>query len=91
MKSKEICLIGGSGFVGRHLAGELTRRGYQLRVLTRKRERRRALLVFPTLDLIEADVHDLNQLGEAIDGQAITAELSKVGISVALLADDSPT
>ena len=68
MKSKQICLIGGSGFVGRHLAGELTRRGYQLRVLTRKRERRRALLVFPTLELIDADVHDSSQLSEAIDG-----------------------
>lgn len=78
MKSKQICLIGGSGFVGRHLAGALTRRGYQLRVLTRKRERRRALLVFPTLDLIETDVHDPEQLGEAIDGCDVVVNLAGI-------------
>ena len=78
METKEICLIGGTGFVGRHLAGDLTRRGYHIRVLTRKRERRRALLVCPTLELIEADIHDPKQLTDAIDGCAAVVNLAGI-------------
>ncbi len=57
MKIKRICILGGSGFVGRHLCAELARRRYRIRVLTRRREPARQLLVFPTLELIEADIH----------------------------------
>ena len=74
----EICLIGGSGFIGRHLASELTRRGYRIRVLTRRRERRRALLVCPTLELIESNVHDLQQLTSAISGCAAVVNLAGI-------------
>ena len=78
MRTQEICLIAGTGFVGRHLAGELTRRGYRIRVITRKRERRRALLVVPTLDLVEADVHDPAQLSEAVEGCAAVVNLAGI-------------
>lgn len=57
MKNKRICILGGSGFVGRHLCAELARRRYRIRVLTRRREPARQLLVFPTLELVEADIH----------------------------------
>lgn len=68
MGSKNICLLGGTGFVGRHLASELARRGYRTRVLTRRRERHRELLVIPTLDLIETDVHQPERLAGALSG-----------------------
>lgn len=55
---KTIAILGGTGFVGRHLVNHLTKARYPLRVLTRRRERHRDLLVIPTLDLVEADVHD---------------------------------
>jgi uncharacterized protein YbjT (DUF2867 family) len=55
---KTIAILGGTGFVGRHLASRLTKARYPLKVLTRRRERRRDLLVIPTLELVEADVHD---------------------------------
>ncbi|MDQ3773216.1 MAG: complex I NDUFA9 subunit family protein [Pseudomonadota bacterium] len=55
---KAIAILGGTGFVGRHLANRLTKARYPLKVLTRRRERHRDLLVIPTLDLVEADVHD---------------------------------
>jgi len=58
MKQHHICIVGGSGFVGRHLAARLARDGHQLRVLTRRRERHRDLLVLPTLELLECNVHD---------------------------------
>jgi len=58
MHKSHICLLGGTGFVGQHLINHLTGLGYTLRVLTRHRERHRALLVNPDVDLIEADIHD---------------------------------
>jgi NADH dehydrogenase len=62
MKTKTVCVLGGSGFVGRHLCAVLARRGFSIRVLTRRRERCRHLLVFPTLELVETDIHYASRL-----------------------------
>ena len=67
-RSRTICVLGGTGFVGRHLAAELVRRGHFVRVPTRRRERHRPLLVLPGVELIQADVHDERALGELLDG-----------------------
>lgn len=65
MLIRKICILGGSGFVGRTLANRLTRDGYKLRVLTRDREsHRQKLILLPTTELVEADVHDPRQLRE---------------------------
>jgi uncharacterized protein YbjT (DUF2867 family) len=66
MQLRKICLIGGTGFVGGNLATELARRGYALKILTRRRERNRDMLVFPRIDLVETDVHYVSNLTEAI-------------------------
>lgn len=78
MKQHTICIVGGSGFVGRHLATRLARDGHQVRVLTRRRERQRALLVLPTLELIECNVHDTEALRQAVNGCDVVVNL--VGI-----------
>jgi uncharacterized protein YbjT (DUF2867 family) len=57
MTSRRLLILGGTGFIGRHLAAEAVRRGWHVTVPTRHRESARALTVLPTLDLIEADVH----------------------------------
>ncbi|MDX1433237.1 MAG: complex I NDUFA9 subunit family protein [Gammaproteobacteria bacterium] len=62
MAVRRVCILGGTGFVGRHLCCELGRRRLELRVLTRRRERRRDLIVLPSLELVEADVHSLADL-----------------------------
>ena len=63
MLIKTICILGGTGFVGRTLANRLTHDGLLLRVLTRNRERNKDnLILLPTLDLVEADIHDPDQL-----------------------------
>ncbi len=64
MKIDTVCMLGGTGFVGRRLIQELTASGYKLRVLTRRRERHRDLLVLPNLTLVEADIHDARALAE---------------------------
>lgn len=75
---KNVLIIGGSGFIGSYLIQRLTRRGYSLRVPTRHRERARHLLVFPTLELLQADVHDPRQLARLMEGQDAVVNL--VGI-----------
>ena len=62
MNYETICILGGTGFVGQHLASRLTRHGYKVHVLTRHRERHRALIVNPAITLLEADVHDTEVL-----------------------------
>jgi uncharacterized protein YbjT (DUF2867 family) len=62
MKNNTVCLLGGTGFVGYHLANRLTHHGYTVNILTRRRERHRELLVNPAIRVIEADVYDTNQL-----------------------------
>jgi uncharacterized protein YbjT (DUF2867 family) len=58
MKRNIIVLLGATGFVGTNIANRLTRLGYRVRALTRSRERGRTLWMMPSVDLIEADVHD---------------------------------
>ncbi len=68
MSEQTICVLGGTGFVGRHLVSRLAERRLQVKVLTRRRERHRALLVLPTVKLIEADVHDQAALNQHFQG-----------------------
>jgi NADH dehydrogenase len=64
--ARRVCLLGGTGFVGRRVAGELVQSGYRVRIPTRNRERHRRLLVLPGVDLINADVHDSATLSRLV-------------------------
>src|SRR5688572_10953967 len=68
MRVAKLCILGGSGFVGRSLASRLISSGHKLRVITRSREHARDLWVLPGLELIEGDVHDSRLLGETLQG-----------------------
>ena len=76
--ARRIGILGGTGFVGRHLIGELARHPLQIRVLTRHRERHRQLLVFPRLELVETDIHYVSNLGNQLQG--CDAVINLVGI-----------
>lgn len=79
MLIRKICILGGSGFVGRTLANRLTRDGYDLRVLTRDREANRCnLILLPTLELVQADVHDRSVLERQFAG--CDAVINLIGI-----------
>ncbi len=58
MKIDSVCVLGGTGFVGRHVVTRLNNAGKHVRVLTRRRERNRDLLVLPNVEIVEADIHD---------------------------------
>ena len=78
MHKETICLLGGTGFVGQHLVNTLTQQGYQVRVLTRRRERHRALLANPAVTLIETDVHNVDELRRQFTG--VDAVINLVGV-----------
>lgn len=64
MKTLSICVLGGTGFVGSHLCAELVKRGHNVKILTRRRERHRELLILPSAQIIESDIHDEAQLNK---------------------------
>lgn len=78
MKTYNICVLGGTGFVGKHLINRLASEGHQIRVLTRHREQHRDLLVLPTVTLISANIHNQNELSKNFAGQDVIINL--VGI-----------
>ena len=56
MKLDKVLVLGGSGFIGRHVVAALVRRGIDVTVPSRRRERAKHLILLPTVDVIEADV-----------------------------------
>ena len=62
MKRNTLCLLGGTGFVGRRLLSLLSKQGHHIRVLSRHPQRHRDLAVLPGVELIQADVHDIVEL-----------------------------
>lgn len=78
MNQETICILGGSGFVGSHLAHRLSRDGYRVRILTRRPQWHRALAVNPNITLAEANVHDIAVLRRQFAGCAVVINL--VGI-----------
>ena len=73
-----VCILGGTGFVGRHLAARLVARGHSVKVLTRHRFLHTDMLVLPTLDLVQADVYDPGVLRREFEG--CDAVVNLVGI-----------
>lgn len=73
-----VLLVGGSGFLGSHVARRLAARGVPVAVPTRHRERAKHLIVLPTVDVVEADVHDEAALAGLCAGKDAVVNL--VGI-----------
>lgn len=79
MEIRSVTIVGGSGFLGRHLARILAERGAIVTIPTRNRERvKEELIVLPTAELVEADVHADADLERVIAGA--DAVVALVGI-----------
>jgi len=78
MKLDRIVVLGGSGFVGRHVVRMLVEQGKQVVVTTRRRDRAKHLFMFPTVEVVEADVCDPAQLTAVLRG--CDAAINLVGV-----------
>ena len=78
MEINNVCVIGGSGFVGRHIVHRLSAQRYLVRVPTRRRERIGQLILLPTVDVIEANVHSESELEGLVRG--MDAVINLVGV-----------
>jgi NADH dehydrogenase len=79
---RHILVIGGTGFLGSAIVRELARRpasaDFRFTLPTRRRERARHLLVLPTANVVDADVHDPATLARLVQGQ--DAVINLVGV-----------
>ena len=75
--ASKILVLGGSGFVGRHLIERLQRAGAQVTVPTRRRAGAgaRQLWPLPCVDLVEADVMQPGTLGRLMPGHDAVVNL----------------
>ncbi len=73
-----VCVMGGTGFVGRRIVRLLCKQGFAVRVPTRNRDKaRQALGEFP-VEVVAADVHDPVELAKLFEGVNVVINL--VGI-----------
>lgn len=79
MEITTVAVLGGSGFIGRHVCQRLAAEGYRVRVATRDRERAKDhLILLPTMDLAVVNVHDPAQLAAFVNGA--DAVINLVGV-----------
>ncbi len=78
MRFGKVLVLGGSGFVGRHLVAALVRRGIRVTVPSRRRERAKHLILLPTVDVVEADINERGVLDRLARGH--DALVNVVGI-----------
>jgi NADH dehydrogenase len=74
----DILVIGGAGFIGRHIVNRLIDRGLKVTVPVRHRSRAGHLITLPTIEVVEADVHDDGVLHRLVAGR--DAVINLVGI-----------
>jgi uncharacterized protein YbjT (DUF2867 family) len=72
---KNILVLGGTGFVGRHLCKELVRLQYRVTVPTRNVSKAQHVQSLPFLDLVQADVHDEAALARLVAGHDAVVNL----------------
>jgi NADH dehydrogenase len=74
----QVCVLGGTGFIGQAILGRLGAAGHEVKVLTRNPAQHRGLKVLPSVRFVRADVHDEATLEDQFDGCEVVINL--VGI-----------
>jgi NADH dehydrogenase len=76
--SLKVCVLGGTGFIGREIVGRLGAAGHDVKVLTRNPAQHRELKVLPSVQFVRVDVHDETRLEDEFEGSDVVINL--VGI-----------
>jgi NADH dehydrogenase len=77
-KMKKVLVLGGSGFVGRHVVAALARAGHAVTVPTRRWAHARHLLTWPQVTVREVDVMDAAALQAVVRGHDVVIHLIAV-------------
>jgi uncharacterized protein YbjT (DUF2867 family) len=78
MRHTNVLVLGGSGFIGRYIVNQLVGQGCRVLVPARRRDKAKHLILLPTCDVVEADIHDDVTLARLVAGQHAVVNL--VGI-----------
>ena len=78
MTIKNITVLGGAGFVGSSLVTKLDQAGYKVKVLSRRRESSKHLILLPNVQVVECDISNNHALKQALIGS--DAVINLVGI-----------
>ena len=78
MTIKTITILGGAGFVGSSIVAKLDQLGYQVKVLSRRREAAKHLILLPNVQVVDCDIADNHALKKALKGS--DAVINLVGI-----------
>ena len=78
MRYSSILVVGGTGFIGSHLVAQLAASGRRVIVPTRHQSRSRMYSVLPTVEVVEADVHDPAVLARVM--REVDAVINLVGV-----------
>jgi uncharacterized protein YbjT (DUF2867 family) len=78
MDIKKVLLLGGSGFVGTYIVNRLSQRGVEVTVPTRRRERTKALIMQPNVEMPEISIASEEALVSLMQGK--DAVINLVGI-----------
>jgi uncharacterized protein YbjT (DUF2867 family) len=77
-KTLEVCVLGGTGFIGGEVVARIAALGHDVKVLTRNPAQSRDLKVLPSVRFVRADVHDEARLEREFSGCDVVVNL--VGI-----------
>ena len=72
---KKILVLGGTGFVGRHVCEKLVAAGLRVTVPTRRAANAKGLLPLPLVDVLQADVHNPQALAQLVAGHSAVVNL----------------
>lgn len=78
MTIRNITILGGAGFVGSSIVGKLDAAGYQVKVLSRRRETGKHLILLPNVQVVDCNISDNHALKKALTGS--DAVINLVGI-----------
>jgi len=78
MRINQVCVLGGSGFVGSAIVHKLSAAGYAVKVLSRRRESAKHLFLLPNVQVVECNImHDAEL---SMHMQSCDAVINLIGI-----------